>query len=89
MIGTKPLRISFDEIDGFIRICDGNRYLSLLGSESYDDIYNKIIYLRSLKSGITYVFSHFHVKINDFLLQEKILILHNAIRLSKSVLNKY
>ena len=26
-MGPKPLRIRFDEIDGFIKICDGIRYL--------------------------------------------------------------
>ena len=28
MISAKSLRIKFDKIDGFIRIFDGNRYLS-------------------------------------------------------------
>ena len=30
LIGTKPLRIRFDKIEGFIRIYDGTRYLVLL-----------------------------------------------------------
>ena len=29
-MGSKPLHISFDEIDGFIKIHDGIRYLVLL-----------------------------------------------------------
>ena len=35
---TKPLRIRFDEIDGFIRVYNGTRYLVLFGSERYDYI---------------------------------------------------
>ena len=34
LIGPKPLRISFDKIDGFIRIYDGTKYLVLFGSET-------------------------------------------------------
>ena len=56
LIGPKPLRIRFDKIDGFIRIFDGTRYLVLLGPEKDDAIYNRIRYLISLKSGITYIF---------------------------------
>ena len=39
LIGSKSLRIRFDKIDGFIRIYDGTRYLTLFGSEKYDAIY--------------------------------------------------
>ena len=46
----------------------------------------------SLKSGITYIFSHYFAKIKidsyNSLQIEKILILHNVILLIKSVLNK-
>ena len=56
LIREKLLRIRFSKIDGLIRIYDGNRYLTLLGSEKYDAIYNRIRYLISLKSGITYFF---------------------------------
>ena len=52
----KSLRIRFNKIDGFIRIYDGTRYLTLFGSEKYDAIYDRIRYLVSLKSGITYIF---------------------------------
>ena len=55
--------ISFDKTDGFIRIYDGTRYLSLFGYEQYDGIYSVIGYLISLISSITYVFSHCYVKI--------------------------
>ena len=41
----KPLPIRFNKIDGFIRIYDGTRYLTLFGSENYDTIYYRIRYL--------------------------------------------
>ena len=49
LIASKPLRIRFDKIDGFIRIYDETRYITLFGSEKYDVIYNRIRYLISLK----------------------------------------
>ena len=48
LIDSKRLRIRFDKIDGFIRIYDRTRYLTLFGSEKYDAIYNRIGYLISL-----------------------------------------
>ena len=62
LINSKPLRIRFDKIDGFFRIYDGTRYLTLFGSEKYDAIYNRTRYLISLKSGITYIFPHYFSK---------------------------
>ena len=71
---------------------DGIRYLTLLGSERHDAIYNRIRYLTSLKSSITYVFSHYYTKIKvdsyDSLPAEKRLTLQNVIILIKSVPNK-
>ena len=89
LIGSKPLRIRFDKIDGFIRCYDATRYLTLFGSEKHA-IYDRIRYLLSLKSGIVYIFSHYFPNINsyDSLRTEKILTLHNVIILIKSVLNK-
>ena len=43
LIGSKPLEIKFDKIDGFIRIYDVNRYLTLLGSEKHDPIESDIL----------------------------------------------
>ena len=90
LIDSKPLRIRFDIINEFIRIYDGTRYLTLFGSEQNDAIYNRI--RLSLKSGITYIFSHYSVKIKvdsyDSLPIEKLLTLHNVIIQMKSVLNK-
>ena len=75
LIEPKALRIRFDKIDGFIRIYDGTRYFTLIGSEKYDTICNRIRYLISLKHGITYIFSHYFAKIKvdsyDSLLIEK------------------
>ena len=92
LIDSKPLRIRFNKTDGFIRIYDSTRYLTLHGSEKYDAIYNRIRYLLSLKSGITYIFSHYFAKIKvdsyDFLPNEKILTLYNVIMHIKPVLNK-
>ena len=61
--------------------------------EKYDAIYDRIIkYIISLKSGITYIFSHYFAKIKvdpyDSLPIEKILTLYNVIIFIKSVLNK-
>ena len=90
IFGSKPSRIRFDEVDGFIRIYDGIQYLMLLGPEKYDAIYSRIRYLISQKSGITYIFSHNYRKINidsyDPSPPEKTLC--NVIFLIKSVLNK-
>ena len=57
LIGAKPLRIRFDKVGRFIRVVDGSRYLMLFDPERYDAIYNRIRYLVSQKSGITYVIS--------------------------------
>ena len=78
LIGSKPLHIRFDEIDGFIRIYDGGRYLTMFGSEKYDATYDRIRYLISLKSGITYIFFHCFANVkDDSLVIEKILPLNN------------
>ena len=45
-MGSKPLHICFEKIDGFSKTCDGIRYLLLFGLESYA-IYSRIRYLIS------------------------------------------
>ena len=86
------MQIRFNKIDGFIRIYDGTRYLTLFEEEEYEAIYNRIRYFLSQKSGITYIFSHYFAKIKvdsyDSLPIEKRLTLHNVIIHIKSVLNK-
>ena len=49
LISPKPLNIRFDEIDGFVRVCNGTRYLVLFGPKKYGSIYNGIRYLISQK----------------------------------------
>ena len=56
LFSSKRLRIKFNELDGFFRDYDGIRYLTFFDSEKHDAIYNRIRYLISQKSGITYVF---------------------------------
>ena len=51
-MGSIPLRIRFDKLDGFIKIYCRIRYLVLF-SYFYDAICNRIKYLTSEKSGIT------------------------------------
>ena len=92
MFGSKPLRIRFEEVDGFVRIYSGIRYLVIYGPEKYDATYNRIIYLISQKCGITKVFSPNYGKINidsyDSLLLQKTLTLRNFIILIKLVFNE-
>ena len=98
LIDPEPLHIGFNKIDGFIKIYDGTRYLTLFGSEKYDAIYDRIRYLTNLKylmnlkTSITYIFSHYFAKTEvdsyDSLLIEKMVTLHNVIIQIKSVLNK-
>ena len=58
LIGAKPLRIRFNEINGFIKVYDGIRHQVLFGPRWYDAIYNMIRYLTSEKSGITDSINH-------------------------------
>ena len=92
LIYSKPLRIRFDKIDGLIRVYDGTRYLVLLGSEKHDPVYNRIRYLISVKSGITYIISHNYANIrvdsHNSLPLEKAITLRNIIILVKSVWKK-
>ena len=57
-MGSKPLCIRFHEIDEFIKIYDGIRYLLLFGSKLHNAISNRIRYLISKKSGITDSINH-------------------------------
>ena len=92
LVSAKPLRIRFNNIDEFIRVYDGTRYLVLFGAEKCDLFYNKIRYLIEVKSGITYVISFHYAKIKvdsyAFLPLEKLLSFHNVIILITSVSNK-
>ena len=74
LIDSKPLRIRFDKIDGFIRV--GSRNLVLFGRGKHDSIYNRIRYIISAKSDITYITFHSYAKIK--------VNLYNSLPLEKS-----
>ena len=90
-LSEKPLCITFDKIDRFIKIFDGIRYFKIFGRQLYDKIYNRIRYLISEKGGITgsvnHNFSKIRVNPYNSLPIEKILTFH-VIILTKSVVNK-
>ena len=48
-MGSIPLRIRFDETDGYIKIYDETRYLVLFSNSWYDKICDRIKYLISKK----------------------------------------
>ena len=83
LIGTKPLCIMFDKVNGFIRDYDGTKCLVLFAPEKYDAIFDRIRYLIGLKSGIAYVGSFDYPKIktgsDDDLPLEKTLTMHNNV----------
>ena len=85
----KPLRIWLDKIERFIKTDNEIRYLVLF---EYNEIYDKIRYLISKKSGIKYSISYNFPRIrNDSynsLPIEKILTFHNVIILIKSIINE-
>ena len=82
------MRVTFDKIDGFIRVCGGEfRHLVLFDYGLFEKICDKIKYLISKTSSITDSINHNFKKIRidsyDFLPVEKILIFHNVIILSQ------
>ena len=90
--GAKPLRISFNKIDGFIKIHNNIRYLVLFDYGYCDKICDRIKYLIRESSGITdsinHNFGNNRIDSYNFLLIEKILTFHNDLILFKSVANK-
>ena len=90
-MGSKPLRIRFDEIDGFY---DGIRHLVLFGHLRYDEIYDRYLirYLISEKSSITNSindnFARIRIYSYNCLPIEIILTFHNVIIFIKSVVSK-
>ena len=87
LIVTKLLCIRFDKTDGFNRVYDSTRYLVLFGDEKYYLIYNRIRYLKEVKTGVTYVISPYYAKIKidlyDYLPLEIKLTFHNVALLTK------
>ena len=51
LIDSKLLRVRVDKTDRLTRVYDRTRNLALFGSENYDSIYNRIIYLTGVKKG--------------------------------------
>ena len=91
-MGSILMRNRFSGIDGFIKIYDEIRYLSLFGYSWYDEICDRIKYLISKKSGIkdsiNYNFARIRIDSYSSLAIEKILTFHNVIILIKSVVNE-
>ena len=56
------VRISFNKVDGIVRVYDGTRYLVLPGGEKFDFFYNRIKYDIGVYY-ITYCFSHNYARI--------------------------
>ena len=57
-MGEKPLRIRFDQINGFIKVYDGIRYLVIFDYWSYDENYNRIRFFISEERGIIDSINH-------------------------------
>ena len=91
VMGSKPLRVRFHNIDAFIQIYDRNKYLVLLSRTWFDEICDRIKYLVSERSGITdsihLIFATIRIGSYNSLPIEKILTFHNVITLIKSVVN--
>ena len=89
----KPLRIRFDKIDIFIRLCVSEfKHLILFVYGLFDKICDKIKHSISEKSAITDSVNHSFRKIRidsyNSLHIEKMLTSHNIVILIKSVVNK-
>ena len=89
----KPLRITFDKIDGFIMVLDSKiKHLVLFDYGLSDKICDKIKYLISKKSAITniinYNFGRIRIDSYNSIPIKKILIFHNITILINSVVNK-
>ena len=68
LIGAKPLRIRFNNVDAFIRFYDGTRSLVLFDPEKYYAIYNRIRYFICQKKYHYTCFSYNYVrmKVNSY-----------------------
>ena len=85
---AKPLRISFNKIDGFMNIYDGTRYLVLCEFERYNVLSNRIKYLINEKgciiNSINHNFTRIRIDSYNSLPKENFLTFHNVILLIKS-----
>ena len=92
LFGSKPLQISFDEVDGFIRVYDGIIYLALFVLENMMSFVIELDILLTKKVLLHMYFLIIMQKLKfsyDSLSLEKTLTLHNVIIFIKSVFNKY
>ena len=92
-MGSIPLRIGFDKIDGLINIYDGIRYLVILNLSWFDEICDSIKYPISKKSDITDSINHNFARIRIYNLYnslpiENVLTFHNVMILLKSVVDE-
>ena len=90
---TKPLRIRFDKIDGFIMVGGGEfKHLVSFDNGLFDKICGKTKYLISEKSSIADSINHNFGEIRNrsynYLPIGKVLTFNNVIILIKSVFNK-
>ena len=61
---VKPLHITFQKVDRYIRNHNRTKYLELFHSdENYERIFDRISHLIMLKSNISDAYSHKHMKI--------------------------
>ena len=80
MIGAKLLCTRFDKIDEFIRFYDGTKYLVLFGAKKYDFIYDRVRYLKEIKTDIIFHnLAKIKINLNYSVLVEKRLLLNNVI----------
>ena len=83
------MRIRFDEVQRFIRVCDVTRYLVLFRPGKYDGIFHNIRNFISQNGGITYVICHYYAKIKfdsyNYLPLEKALTFLNVVILTKPI----
>ena len=91
--GPKPLRISFDKLEGFIIPLDRKiKHLILFDYGLFNKIGDKIKYLISKKSGTTNSINHnfgkMRIDLYNSLPSKKILTFHNVIIIIRSVVNK-
>ena len=80
LIGAKLLCTRFDKIDEFIRFYDGTKYLVLFGAKKYDFIYDRVRYLKEIKTDIIFHnLAKIKINLNYSVLVEKRLLLNNVI----------
>ena len=78
------MRITFDQIDRFIKIYDGIRYLVLFDYAWFDKIYDRIKYLVSaITDSISHNCGRARVDSSNSLLKEKMLTFLNVVILIK------